>query len=72
MKRDFAKQQGTILSGNEDFFYFLSIIYPSSQLTIFDYNRVLKSKNDKTTAEILNEVNNYFYLKINVLKLLFH
>lgn len=47
---------GVKLTGEEDFNYFLAIVYPASQLHIFDYNRVFKDLNGKTPSQILKEV----------------
>lgn len=40
--------------------YFLSVLFPESELKIMDYNRVLKDINGKTVKEILSEVEVYF------------
>lgn len=43
-------------TGNEEFNYFLSVIFPSSTLKILDYNRLLKDLNGYTVEELLNEL----------------
>jgi uncharacterized protein (DUF1015 family) len=40
-----ALDKGKIITGNEDFNYFMTIVYPSDNLRIMDYNRVLKDTN---------------------------
>lgn len=40
--------------------YFLSVLFPESELKIMDYNRVLKDLNGKTVKEILSEVEEHF------------
>jgi len=40
--------------------YFLSVLFPESELKILDYNRVLKDLNGKTAADILEEIQVYF------------
>lgn len=45
MRRDQAMKEGREVSENEQFHYFMTIIYPSSNLHIMDYNRVIKSFN---------------------------
>lgn len=40
-------------TGNEEFNYFLSVIFPSKALAILDYNRLLKDLNGYTPAELL-------------------
>lgn len=53
---------GQKVTGDEDFNYFLAIVYPASQLCIFDYNRILKDFNGKSLKEILNEVFLFFLI----------
>lgn len=43
-------------SGEEEFNYFLSIIFPSEQLKIMDYNRLMYGLNGLTEAEFLKKV----------------
>jgi len=43
-------------SGNEEFNYFLAVIFPSDELTIFDYNRLIKDLNGLTEDEFLEKV----------------
>lgn len=40
--------------------YFLSVLFPQSELKILDYNRVLKDLNSKTPGDILEEVRTHF------------
>ena len=42
--------------GNEEFNYFLSVIFPAKSLRIFDYNRLLKDLGGKTVEEFLQAV----------------
>ncbi len=43
-------------TGEEEFNYFMAVIFPDSQLKIFDYNRVVKDLNGYTAAEFLKKV----------------
>lgn len=43
--------------------YFLSVLFPESELKIMDYNRVLKDLNGKTVKEILSEVEDHFVVE---------
>jgi uncharacterized protein (DUF1015 family) len=43
-------------TGDEEFNYFLAVIFPSDQLTIFDYNRVVKNMNNLSEAEFLEKI----------------
>lgn len=40
--------------------YFLSVLFPESELKILDYNRVLKDLNCKTVKDIISEVEEHF------------
>lgn len=39
--------------GNEEYNYFMAVCFPASQLTILDYNRVVKDLNGMTSQEFL-------------------
>ena len=43
-------------SGDEEFNYFLAVIFPSDELTIFDYNRLVKDLNGLGETEFLDKV----------------
>lgn len=43
-------------TGNEEYNYFLAVIFPESQLKIIDYNRVVKDLNGLTAEEFLNKL----------------
>ena len=43
-------------TGDEDYNYFLSVIFPDSQMQILDYNRVVTDLNGKTTGAFLEAV----------------
>ena len=45
MRKERATAAGKAISGDEDFNHFMSIIYPSDNLEILDYNRVIKNLN---------------------------
>lgn len=40
-------------TGNEEYNYFMAVCFQASQLTILDYNRVVKDLNGLTTDEFL-------------------
>ena len=46
--------------GNEEYNYFMAVAFPASQLTIIDYNRVVKDLNGLTEAEFLNALKENF------------
>jgi uncharacterized protein (DUF1015 family) len=46
--------------GNEEFNYFLSVLFPDNQLRIMDYNRVVKDLAGRTPSQFLEEVAKHF------------
>ena len=49
--------------GSEEFNYFLSVLFPSDDLEIMDYNRVVKDLNGMTEDEFLQRVRGIFEVK---------
>ncbi len=47
-------------TGEEEFNYFLSVLFPGDELFILDYNRVLKTLNGHTEEEVLKKVGEVF------------
>lgn len=47
-------------TGNEEFNYFMAVIFPDADLKIFDYNRVVKDLNGLTPEEFLSKVSGSF------------
>lgn len=47
-------------TGNEEFNYFLSVVFPDSELLIMDYNRVVKDLNGLTGEQFLNRITECF------------
>lgn len=41
----------------------MALAYPKNQLTILDYNRVVKDLNNKTPAEIITELEKCFKIE---------
>ncbi|SHL71606.1 Uncharacterized conserved protein, DUF1015 family [Fibrobacter sp. UWH5] len=54
-----AKKAGTY-TGDEEFNRYLAILFPSTQLKILDYNRVLKSLNGRTPEQLMAEMEKVF------------
>jgi uncharacterized protein (DUF1015 family) len=50
--------------GDEEYNYFMAVCFPASQLTILDYNRVVKDLNGMTTKSFLATIGNCFTLEI--------
>lgn len=47
-------------TSKEEYNYFMAVCFPASQLTILDYNRVVKDLNGMTSEEFLNALHNDF------------
>jgi uncharacterized protein (DUF1015 family) len=48
--------------GNEEYNYFLAVHFPASQLSIFDYNRVVTDLNNNTPAGFIKKLENSFII----------
>lgn len=49
--------------GDEEYNYFMAVAFPASQLTIIDYNRVVKDLNGLTEAEFLDALKENFVIQ---------
>ena len=47
-------------TGNEEYCYFLAVVFPDNQLQIIDYNRVVKDLNGMTPAQLLDALKENF------------
>jgi len=47
-------------SGNEEYNYFLAVHFPDNQLTIIDYNRVVKDLNDLSKEDFFQKLSDVF------------
>ena len=50
-------------TGNEEYNYFMAVAFPESQLTIIDYNRVVKDLNGLTAEEFLKALEEDFIVE---------
>lgn len=50
-------------TGDEEYNYFLAVHFPDNQLTIIDYNRVVKDLNGLTPAEFMQRLTSGFEIK---------
>ncbi|MEJ2595494.1 MAG: DUF1015 family protein, partial [bacterium] len=50
-------------TGDEEYNYFLAVHFPDNQLTIIDYNRVVKDLNGMTPVEFLTRLNKGFDIR---------
>lgn len=49
--------------GNEEYNYFMAVCFPAGQLTIIDYNRVVKDLNGLTPQQFLDKVSQHFIIE---------
>ena len=57
------KQQNPHHTGNEEYNYFLAVIFPDEQLKIIDYNRVVKDLNGLSPADLLKKLEEAFVVE---------
>jgi uncharacterized protein (DUF1015 family) len=58
--RDLRKAANPDHNGTEEYNYFLTVIFPESQLNIMPYNRAVRDLNGKTTQEFIELVRDIF------------
>ena len=54
------REQHPNYTGNEEFNFFLSVLFPDEQLMIMDYNRVVKDLNGLTNDEFMDKLSTLF------------
>jgi len=57
------KQLNPKHTGNENYNYFLAVLFPDDQLTIIDYNRVVTDLNGLSVEDFLEKLNKNFVLE---------
>ena len=50
-------------SGKEEYNFFMSVLFPASQLTIIDYNRVIKDLNGHTESDFIEKLSKSFLVE---------
>jgi len=50
-------------TGNEEYNFFLAVLFPDYQLQILDYNRVVKDLNGHSREELFDVLNKYFLIE---------
>lgn len=50
-------------TGNEEYNYFMAVCFPDNQLTIIDYNRVVKGLNGLTPEEFIKKLEHHFVVE---------
>lgn len=54
------REENPSYTGDEEFNYFLSVLFPDDQLMIMDYNRVVKDLNGLSNDEFVSKIKNVF------------
>lgn len=54
------RQENPDYTGNEEYNFFLSVLFPDDQLMIMPYNRVVKDLNQNTKEEFLEKIQEHF------------
>jgi uncharacterized protein (DUF1015 family) len=62
------REQNPAHTGNEEYNFFLSVLFPDNQLAIMDYNRVVKDLNGNRVEDFLKKVNAQFSASKTVTK----
>ncbi|CJC66106.1 Uncharacterized conserved protein [Streptococcus pneumoniae] len=57
------REQYPNYTGEEEFNFFLSVLFPHDELSIWDYNRVVKDLNGLSEEQFLNQITQYFYVE---------
>jgi len=57
------REAASIIDEEAEYNYFLSVIFPESELMIMDYNRVVYDLNNKSVSEFLAEISDHFYIR---------
>lgn len=59
------REENKDYTGDEEFNYFLSILFPSNEVEIMDYNRVVKDLNGLTEEEFLEKLKENFEVELS-------
>lgn len=54
------REQNPDFTGDEEFNFFLAVLFPENELEIMDYNRVIKDLNGYTSKEFINKIEESF------------
>lgn len=58
------REQNPGYTGEEEFNYFLSVLFPDSELMILPYNRVVRELGEKSEQEIFTEISSNFHISL--------
>jgi uncharacterized protein (DUF1015 family) len=57
------QNSGGVITGNEEYNYFLAVLFPADQLKILPYNRIVLDINKMTKKEFLKEISDKFSIE---------
>lgn len=57
------RQENPCYTGEEEFNYFLSVLFPHDELRILDYNRTVKDLNGRSLTQFLEEISKNFIVE---------
>lgn len=57
------RKENPHFTGDEEFNYYLSVLFPNNQLKILDYNRVVKDLNGLSTSDFIKKLENSFNIE---------
>jgi len=57
------KEKNPNHNGNEEYNFFMSVLFPDNQLKIIDYNRVIKDLNGLSKEQLMSKLNEVFEVK---------
>jgi uncharacterized protein (DUF1015 family) len=63
------QQQNNAHTGNEEYNFFLSVIFPHNQMKIMAYNRVVKNENTLNQSELFHEISREFSIQETATKI---
>ena len=61
---DEKRRQNPVHKGNEEYNYFMAVCFPDDQLTIIDYNRVVKDLNGLTDDQFIEKLKKNFDVEL--------
>ena len=57
------REENPSYTGDEEFNYFLAVLFPENELAIMDYNRVIKDLNGNTTEQFMQKMKDVFEIE---------
>ena len=58
--REILKSKNPLHTGNEEYNFFMAVVFPHDELKILDYNRVVKDLNELSDEEFMDKLSEHF------------